>query len=180
MKASWRVAVVRDTGAGLRFLALADEAPAVELLPPSGAEHGRPGETRPAAAGLSDRLQAHPDQHDYYPALAQANVRIVDQAIGKAREHAIVSVDGHAHPCDVQIYVTGFACTEFLAPMPIVGRNGPEQWRRAVLPAWRRLPHWRPHTNRGRSSSAAIRRAATSVWSGACTCANWACGSRRR
>ncbi|MEX6503325.1 flavin-containing monooxygenase [Pseudomonas zhanjiangensis] len=70
--------------------------------------------------------------NDYYPALAQANVRIVDEAIAEVRERAIVTVDGQEHPCDLLIYATGFASTEFLAPMRIVGRNGLELAR-----AWR-------------------------------------------
>ncbi|NQD93268.1 NAD(P)/FAD-dependent oxidoreductase [Pseudomonas sp. CrR25] len=70
--------------------------------------------------------------NDYYPALAQANVRVVGEAIREVREHAIVTADGHEHPCEVLIYGTGFSSTEFLAPMRIVGRNGLElnhAWR---------------------------------------------------
>lgn len=70
--------------------------------------------------------------NDYYPALAQANVQIVDTAIGEVSEHGIVGADGREHPCDVLIYGTGFTSTEFLAPMRIVGRAGLE-----LNQAWR-------------------------------------------
>lgn len=64
--------------------------------------------------------------NDYFPALAQANVEIVDSAIGEVREHALVTADGREHPCDVLIYGTGFTASDFLAPMRIRGLDGQE------------------------------------------------------
>jgi cation diffusion facilitator CzcD-associated flavoprotein CzcO len=64
--------------------------------------------------------------NDYFPALAQANVEIVDSAIGEVREHALVTADGREHPCDVLIYGTGFTASDFLAPMRIRGLDGLE------------------------------------------------------
>lgn len=62
--------------------------------------------------------------NDYFPALAQANVEIVDSPIGEVREQALVTADGREHPCDVLIYATGFTATEFLTPMQIFGLHG--------------------------------------------------------
>ena len=62
--------------------------------------------------------------NDYYPALAQANVNIVSSAIAEVNERGVVDREGREHPCDVLIYGTGFAATDFLAPMQITGRGG--------------------------------------------------------
>ena len=70
--------------------------------------------------------------NDYFPALAQANVRVVSEAISAVTESAIVTADGREHPCDVVIYGTGFAATDFLAPMQITGLGGQE-----LNQAWR-------------------------------------------
>ena len=70
--------------------------------------------------------------NDYFPALAQANVTVVSEAISAVTENAIVTADGREHPCDVLIYGTGFAATDFLAPMQITGLGGLEldqAWR---------------------------------------------------
>uniref|UniRef100_A4XTI7 Flavoprotein involved in K+ transport-like protein n=1 Tax=Ectopseudomonas mendocina (strain ymp) TaxID=399739 RepID=A4XTI7_ECTM1 len=64
--------------------------------------------------------------NDYFPALAQANVDIVDSAISEVREHSLVTADGREHPCDVLIYGTGFTASDFLAPMRIRGLGGLE------------------------------------------------------
>lgn len=64
--------------------------------------------------------------NDYYPALAQANVSIVQSPIREVREQALVTADGVEHPCDVLIYGTGFSASDFLAPMQIRGRGGLE------------------------------------------------------
>lgn len=62
--------------------------------------------------------------NDYYPALAQNNVAVVNDAISGITERGVVTADGQEHPCDVLIYGTGFAATDFLAPMHISGLNG--------------------------------------------------------
>lgn len=64
--------------------------------------------------------------NDYFPALAQGNVEIVDTAIREVRENALVTADGREHPCDVLIYGTGFTASDFLAPMRIRGLDGLE------------------------------------------------------
>ncbi|MEH6365886.1 MAG: NAD(P)/FAD-dependent oxidoreductase [Pseudomonas marincola] len=62
--------------------------------------------------------------NDYYPALAQDNVTLVNQAISHVSERGIVTQDGQEHVCDVLIYGTGFKTSEFLAPMQITGLDG--------------------------------------------------------
>lgn len=64
--------------------------------------------------------------NDYYPALTQTNVHVVSEAIREIGPHAIVTADGREHPCDVLIYGTGFAASDFLAPMQIHGLGGLE------------------------------------------------------
>ncbi|WP_371226509.1 flavin-containing monooxygenase [Pseudomonas sp. QE6] len=85
-------------------------------------------------AGLRARLE--PDyplgckriliSNDYYPALARSNVKLVDTGIREVTEDAIVTRDGQRHPVDTLIYGTGFAATEFLAPMRVRGLGGRE------------------------------------------------------
>ncbi|MHB9800184.1 flavin-containing monooxygenase [Pseudomonas sp. MT3] len=91
-------------------------------------------------AGLRARLE--PDyplgckriliSNDYYPALARSNVKLVDTGIREVTEDAIVTRDGQRHPVDTIIYGTGFAATEFLAPMRVQGLGG-----RELNQAWR-------------------------------------------
>ncbi|MFP6849512.1 MAG: NAD(P)/FAD-dependent oxidoreductase [Pseudomonas sp.] len=70
--------------------------------------------------------------NDYLPALAQPNVTVISEAINRVSETAIITADGREHPCDVLIYGTGFAATDFLAPMQIRGLGGQE-----LNQAWR-------------------------------------------
>ncbi|CAD5109594.1 flavin-containing monooxygenase [Zestomonas carbonaria] len=70
--------------------------------------------------------------NDYYPALARDNVEVVDTAIREVTERGLVSADGREREVDAIIYGTGFAATDFLAPMHITGRGGLE-----LNQAWR-------------------------------------------
>lgn len=70
--------------------------------------------------------------NDYLPALTQPNVTVISEAISRVSETAIITADGCEHPCDVLIYGTGFAATDFLAPMQIRGLGGQE-----LNQAWR-------------------------------------------
>ncbi|MBW8486717.1 flavin-containing monooxygenase [Actinomadura parmotrematis] len=69
---------------------------------------------------------------DYYPALTRPNVEVVTEPIARLTEGAVVTADGAEHPADVVVYATGFASTDFLAPMRITGRGG-----RDLNDAWR-------------------------------------------
>ena len=70
--------------------------------------------------------------NNYFPALAQGNVEIVNQAIQSITPQGVVTADGREHPVDALIYGTGFAATDFLAPMQIKGLDGVE-----LNQAWR-------------------------------------------
>ncbi|WP_460056126.1 flavin-containing monooxygenase [Pseudomonas sp. S2_D06] len=61
---------------------------------------------------------------DYLKAMSRSNVELVTDGIARVTESGIETVDGQRHEVDAIIYGTGFAATEFLSPMRIVGRNG--------------------------------------------------------
>ena len=95
--------------------------------------------------GVSDpakRAQLQPDyplgckriliSNDYFPALNQANVDIVGTPITAIEANGVRTADGRLHEADVLIYGTGFAATDFLAPMQIRGLGGTE-----LNAAWR-------------------------------------------
>ena len=70
--------------------------------------------------------------NNYYPALNQPNVSIVTDGIEKVVPEGVVSREGRLHPADVLIYGTGFAATEFLAPIKVSGLDGKDlnaTWR---------------------------------------------------
>jgi cation diffusion facilitator CzcD-associated flavoprotein CzcO len=60
----------------------------------------------------------------WLPALSRPNVEVVSTAIERVDAEGVVTADGQHHPLDVLIYGTGFAATDFLAPMTILGRGG--------------------------------------------------------
>ena len=62
--------------------------------------------------------------NDYYPAITSERVELVTEPIREITETAVVTQDGRAHEVDTLIYGTGFAATEFLAPMKIEGLGG--------------------------------------------------------
>ncbi|RYZ16763.1 MAG: NAD(P)/FAD-dependent oxidoreductase [Myxococcaceae bacterium] len=62
--------------------------------------------------------------NDYYPALDQDNVSIVNDAIVEVRPSGVVTQDGTVHRVDAVVLGTGFQATDFLAPMHISGRGG--------------------------------------------------------
>jgi cation diffusion facilitator CzcD-associated flavoprotein CzcO len=100
---------------------------------------------------------------DYLPALGQPNVDLVTDPIAEITATGVRTVDGVDHPADVLIFGTGFAATEFLAPMKIRGQDGRnlrEEWltgARAYLGVT--VPHfpnlflmYGPNTNLGSNS----------------------------
>jgi cation diffusion facilitator CzcD-associated flavoprotein CzcO len=65
--------------------------------------------------------------NDFYPAMQQPHVHLVDQAIAHIEADAIVTQDGARHPCDAIVWCTGFKVTEFISPQQrIVGENALE------------------------------------------------------
>ncbi len=64
--------------------------------------------------------------NDYYQALAQPQVTVVNGGVERADATGIVTSDGVHHEVDVIIWGTGFKASEFLAPMHITGLGGRE------------------------------------------------------
>ncbi|MEQ3694384.1 MAG: NAD(P)/FAD-dependent oxidoreductase [Thalassolituus sp.] len=62
--------------------------------------------------------------NDYYPALAQDHVEVINQGISEVTATGVVDSEGQHHDADVIIYGTGFQATDFLTPMTITGRDG--------------------------------------------------------
>jgi len=62
--------------------------------------------------------------NDYYPALDRPNVELVTEQIARITHDSILTRDGRVYPVDVIVYGTGFAASDFLAPMKITGRDG--------------------------------------------------------
>ncbi|MFW1838057.1 flavin-containing monooxygenase [Acinetobacter gyllenbergii] len=67
----------------------------------------------------------------WYRSLVRPNVEVINTAIQQVTETGIIDKDGKAREVDAIIYGTGFAATEFMAPMQITGLNGKtlkQQW----------------------------------------------------
>ncbi len=60
----------------------------------------------------------------WLPALTQNNVEVVTDAVREITPHGVRTDDGALREVDVLIYGTGFAATDFLAPMAVTGKNG--------------------------------------------------------
>jgi cation diffusion facilitator CzcD-associated flavoprotein CzcO len=69
--------------------------------------------------------------NDWYPTLARPDVDVVTDRVAAIEPGGVRTGDGTLHEADVIVYGTGFAATEFLAPMDIRGREG-----RALTEAW--------------------------------------------
>jgi cation diffusion facilitator CzcD-associated flavoprotein CzcO len=70
--------------------------------------------------------------NDWYPALVRDHVDVVTERITGLESTGVRTADGTLHEADVLIWGTGFAATEFLAPMSITGVGGAdlhETWR---------------------------------------------------
>lgn len=61
---------------------------------------------------------------DYLAAINQPQVSLQTAGIRRVVEQGIETDDGQLHQVDVIVHGTGFAATEFLAPMRIIGRGG--------------------------------------------------------
>jgi cation diffusion facilitator CzcD-associated flavoprotein CzcO len=70
--------------------------------------------------------------NDYYPALVQPHVEVVTDAIKSVSARGVVTADGREREVDAIIFGTGFAASDFLAPMRIRGLDG-----RDLNQAWR-------------------------------------------
>jgi cation diffusion facilitator CzcD-associated flavoprotein CzcO len=61
---------------------------------------------------------------DYYPALEQPNVEVVDGGATEIRPHGVVGADGVEREADVVVFGTGFYVTDFPFGDFVVGRGG--------------------------------------------------------
>jgi cation diffusion facilitator CzcD-associated flavoprotein CzcO len=69
---------------------------------------------------------------DWYRTLRRSNVDLVTTGIDRLTPTGVLSKDGVEHECDILVYGTGFAATDFLAPLHLLGRGGRnlnEEWR---------------------------------------------------
>ena len=69
---------------------------------------------------------------DYLAAFADPRVQLLTAAIARIHPQGVETADGRLHAVDAIVYGTGFAATDFLAPMSIRGRDG-----RDLNAAWR-------------------------------------------
>lgn len=69
--------------------------------------------------------------NDWYPALTRSHVDLVTDDIAAIEPTGVRTADGTLHEVDVLIHGTGFAATDFLAPMAVTGRDG-----RRLTDAW--------------------------------------------
>jgi cation diffusion facilitator CzcD-associated flavoprotein CzcO/acetyl esterase/lipase len=61
---------------------------------------------------------------DYLTTMSRENVELVTDGIRRIVPKGVETQDGRVHEVDAIVYGTGFAATEFLAPMSIRGRRG--------------------------------------------------------
>lgn len=69
---------------------------------------------------------------DYLATLVRSNVSLLGEPIRRIVPEGIETTDGKLHAVDVIIYGTGFAATDFLAPVTVTGRDALEldaAWR---------------------------------------------------
>ena len=73
--------------------------------------------------------------NEYLATMVQPHVNLVTQGIRRITADGVETADGQHHAVDAIVYGTGFAATEFLAPMTITGRAGRELndvWRKGA------------------------------------------------
>ena len=71
----------------------------------------------------------------YLRTMSRPNVELVTEGIDCVYENGIQTLDGTRHEVDAIIYGTGFAATDFLAPLHITGLNGlslKEAWKQGA------------------------------------------------
>lgn len=101
--------------------------------------------------------------NEWYPTLQLQQVEVVDERIAEVRPHSVVTADGTERDVDTIVLGTGFAATEFLAPITITGRGDRDlhqQWKDGasaylgtVVPGFPNLfVLYGPNTNLGHNS----------------------------
>jgi cation diffusion facilitator CzcD-associated flavoprotein CzcO len=72
----------------------------------------------------------------FYPALKQPNVQLVPRAVASVTRDGLVDTDGVERKVDVIVMATGFRPAEYLARLPVTGRDG-----RTLKEHWCDEPH---------------------------------------
>ena len=72
----------------------------------------------------------------FYPALKKDNVELVPRAVTSVTRTGIVDSDGVERPVDVIVMATGFQPANYLARLPVIGREG-----RRLQEIWGGEPH---------------------------------------
>jgi cation diffusion facilitator CzcD-associated flavoprotein CzcO len=72
---------------------------------------------------------------EWYPALAEPNVELIDAGIESVTASGIRDATGVERPADAIVLATGFASHDFVAPMEISGRDG-----RTLAGEWGKVP----------------------------------------
>ena len=62
--------------------------------------------------------------NDFYPAVAQDHVALVDESVARVTATGVTTADGEHHEADVIVYGTGFESQDFLDSIDVVGEDG--------------------------------------------------------
>jgi len=62
--------------------------------------------------------------NDWYPTLLRPDVEVVTSQVVAVEPEAVVTADGIRHSAEVLIFGTGFATTDFLSHIPVIGVGG--------------------------------------------------------
>jgi cation diffusion facilitator CzcD-associated flavoprotein CzcO len=69
---------------------------------------------------------------EWLPTLRRPNVELVTEAVERVTDEGVIDAGGRTHPVDAIIFGTGYAATDLLAPMEVLGRGGErlhDRWR---------------------------------------------------
>lgn len=69
---------------------------------------------------------------NWFRTLRRPDVHLVTADVERLTPTGVRTTDGTEHPCDLLVYGTGFAATEFLTSLRVLGRDGlllSDQWR---------------------------------------------------
>jgi cation diffusion facilitator CzcD-associated flavoprotein CzcO len=62
--------------------------------------------------------------NEWYPAITRPNVEVISAGLSEIRGNSVIGTDGTEREVDAIIFGTGFAASDFLAPMTITGLEG--------------------------------------------------------
>jgi cation diffusion facilitator CzcD-associated flavoprotein CzcO len=62
--------------------------------------------------------------NEWYPAITRPNVEVISTGLSEVKGNSVVGADGTERAVDAIVFGTGFAASDFLAPMTITGLEG--------------------------------------------------------